>query len=64
MEFTGRYSAAGEPILRKATYQAKAGSFFEFEEGPELGRLIESGAARYPEEFEVLAYEQEQDAVG
>lgn len=62
LDFTGRYTSAGDPIMRKASIGVRAGSFFEFEEGPELLGLIESGAARYPEEFELLAYQQDNPA--
>lgn len=62
LEFTGRYTSSGDPITRKNSIAVRANSVFEFEEGPELLGLIESGAARYPEEFEMLAYQQDRTA--
>lgn len=62
LEFTGRYSASGDPVMRKASVSVRPGSFFDFEEGPDLLKLIESGAARYPDEFELLTYRQENSA--
>lgn len=58
LQFSGRYTASGDPILRKQISYARPGTFFEFPEGEELVRLIDGGAVRLPDEFELAAYEQ------
>lgn len=53
---SGRFNKDGNAIMNKSSLMIQPGQIFEYDDGPELDKLLSGGAVRHPTDAELALY--------